>query len=172
MTEAIIFVVFPFCMVFAAISDVMSMKISNLVPLVLLGSFVCVAPLTGMAPADFGMHIAAGLAVLGVTFGLFAFGAMGGGDAKLMAATAVWMGLGPSLLTYLLVAAVFGGQLTLAILMFRKSPYHDLAYYSGFLRNFAADVKGVPYGIALGAGGLFAYANSPLVSWALTHLAG
>lgn len=171
MLEAIIFVVFPFCMVYAAVSDALSMKISNTVPLALLATFVLVAPLTGMAIETIGMHLLAGAAVLAVTFALFAIGGMGGGDAKLMAASAVWMGFGPPLLTYLLIATVLGGQLTLAVLFFRKSPWHHLAYYSRFLRNFGADVKGVPYGIALGAGGMFAFADSPLVLWALGRLA-
>jgi prepilin peptidase CpaA len=88
-----------------------------------------------------------------------------------MAATAMWMGFGPSLITYLLAITLVGGQLTLAILMFRRSPWHHLAYFSRFLRNFASDIKGVPYGIALGAGGMVAFANSPLAIWALNSLA-
>ncbi|MGC4024494.1 MAG: prepilin peptidase [Mesorhizobium sp.] len=172
MQEAIIFVVFPFCMVYAAISDVLSMKIGNIVPLMLFGAFLIVAPMTGMAASAIGMHLAAGAAVLAITFALFAFGGMGGGDAKLMAATAVWMGFGPALITYLMAITLIGGQLTLAILMFRRSPWHHLAYQTQFLRNFASDVKGVPYGIALGAGGMIAFAESPLVLWALNRLAG
>jgi prepilin peptidase CpaA len=171
MLEAIIFVVFPFCMVYAAISDVLSMKISNLVPLVLLGSFLLVAPFTGMDITTLGWHLAAGALVLSITFALFAFGGMGGGDAKLLAATAVWMGFGPSLLTYVLALTVIGGQLTLAILAFRRSPFHMFAYHNRFLKNFSAETKGVPYGIALGAGGLVAFAHSPLVVWALQRLA-
>jgi len=172
MLEAIIFVVFPFCMVYAAISDVLSMKINNIVPLLMLGAFVIVAPLTGMPAGVIGMHLLAGAAVLSITFALFAFGGMGGGDAKLMAATAVWMGFGPALITYLMAITLIGGQLTLAILMFRWSPWHHLAHHSRFLRNFASDVKGVPYGIALGAGGMIAFAESPLMLWALNKLAG
>ncbi|MBX3597799.1 MAG: prepilin peptidase [Rhizobiaceae bacterium] len=172
MPEAIIFVVFPFCMVYSAISDVLSMKINNIVPLVLLATFVLVAPMTGMAASAIGMHLLAGAAVLAVTFTLFAIGGMGGGDAKLIAASAVWLGFGPSLVTYLMAITVVGGQLTLAILLFRRSPWHYLAYQNRFLRNFASDVKGVPYGIALGAGGMFAFSESPLVVWALNRLAG
>ena len=93
MLEALIFVVFPFCMVFAAISDMLSMTIANRVPVLLVAVFALVAPLTGMDWATYGWHFAAGGLVLAVTFGLFALGGMGGGDAKLLAATAVWMGL-------------------------------------------------------------------------------
>ena len=171
MLEAIIFVVFPFCMVYAAVSDVLSMKIGNIVPLLLVATFVLVAPLTGMSASIIGMHLLAGFAVLCVTFALFAFGGMGGGDAKLIAASVVWMGVGPALITYLMTITLIGGQLTLAILMFRRSPWHHLAHHTRFLRNFASDVKGVPYGIALGAGGMVAFGQSPLVLWALASLA-
>ncbi|MCO5063684.1 MAG: prepilin peptidase [Rhizobiaceae bacterium] len=172
MAEAIILVVFPFCMFFAAVSDVLSMKINNIVPLLLLGAFLVVAPATGMPAGVIGMHLLAGALLLAVTFALFAFGGMGGGDAKLIAASAVWMGFGPSLINYLMAITLIGGQLTLMILVFRRSPLHHLAHQSRFLRNFAADAKGVPYGIALGAGGVIAYAQSPLMIWALNRLAG
>lgn len=170
MLEAIIFVVFPFCMFFAAVSDVLSMKINNVVPLLLLGTFLFVAPLTGMAATEIGMHLLAGFVVLCLTFALFAFGGMGGGDAKLIAASVVWMGISPSLITYLMAITLIGGQLTFAVLLFRWSPWHHLIYYSRFLRNFGSDVKGVPYGIALGLGGMIAFTESPLAQWALAKL--
>jgi prepilin peptidase CpaA len=171
MLEALIFVVFPFCMLFAAISDMLSMTIANRVPVLLVVVFALVAPLTGMEWAAFGWHFAAGALVLAVTFGLFAMGGMGGGDAKLLAATAVWMGLNIQLVEYLLVSTFIGGLLTLAILVYRKSP---LAVFTGrnpFLRHFADETTGVPYGIALGLGGLLTYPDSPLMVWALTRLA-
>ncbi|GAA2826560.1 prepilin peptidase CpaA [Aminobacter aminovorans] len=171
MLEALIFVVFPFCMMFAAISDMLSMTIANRVPLLLLAVFVVVAPLTGMAWSDMGMHIAAGALLLTVTFGLFALGGMGGGDAKLIAATGVWMGFGMPLMEYLLTATILGGVLTLAILVFRSSPLSHVVGRNMLLKNFSEDAKGVPYGIALGLGGLLAYPSSPLVVWAVDRLA-
>lgn len=171
MLEALIFVVFPFCMVFSAVSDTLSMTIANRVPLLLLGVFLVVAPLTGMGLADIGTHLAAGALLLTVTFALFAFGGMGGGDAKLIAATGVWMGFGMPLMEYLLTSAIFGGFLTLAILTFRSSALSHIVGQNMFLKNFSEDAKGVPYGIALGLGGLVTYPASPLVVWAVERLA-
>jgi prepilin peptidase CpaA len=119
----------------------------------------------------FGLHLAAGALVLAVTFVLFAMGGMGGGDAKLLAATAVWMGLGMPLVEYLVYASMIGGLLTLLILSYRKSMFQVLLGQNMFLRHFADDQKGVPYGIALGIGGLLAFADTPLVQWALGSLA-
>lgn len=171
MLEALIFVVFPFCMVFAAVSDMLSMTIANRVPLLLVAVFAVVAPLTGMEWAAYGWHFGAGAVVLAATFGLFALGGMGGGDAKLLAATAVWMGFNFHLIEYLVGSAFIGGLLTMAILLYRGSP---LAVYTGgnmFLRNFADSKGGIPYGIALGIGGLVTYPGSPLMVWALDRLA-
>lgn len=170
MLEALIFVVFPFCMLFAAISDMLSMTIANRVPLVLVAAFVLIAPLTDMDWTSIGWHLLAGGLVLAVTFGLFALGVMGGGDAKLLAATSVWMGFSVLLIQYILTASVFGGMLTIAILAFRKSPLAVFTSRNIFLRHFADETTGVPYGIALGVGGLLAYPQSPLVVWALAQL--
>ncbi|BCG97721.1 A24 family peptidase [Mesorhizobium sp. 131-2-1] len=171
MLEALIFVVFPFCMLFAAISDILSMTIANRVSVLLVTVFALVAPLTGMDWATYGWHFAAGFLVLTVTFGLFALGGMGGGDAKLLAATALWMGFNIHLLEYLVASTLIGGLLTLAILAYRKSPLAAFTGHNPFLRHFADEANGVPYGIALGIGGLLVYPDSPLMVWALARLA-
>ena len=171
MLEALIFVVFPFCMLFAAISDILSMTIANRVSVLLVTVFALVAPLTGMDWATYGWHFAAGFLVLAVTFGLFALGGMGGGDAKLLAATALWMGFNIHLLEYLVASTLLGGLLTLAILAYRKSPLAAFTGHNPFLRHFADEANGVPYGIALGIGGLLVYPDSPLMVWALARLA-
>jgi len=172
MIEALIFVVFPFCMVFAAVSDMLSMTIANRVSVILVATFAIVAPFTGMDWSTYGMHFAAGGLVLAVTFGLFALGGMGGGDAKLMSATAVFMGLNMHLAQYLVISAFLGGVLTIAILSYRKSAISVFTSRNVFLRHFADQSVGVPYGIALGAGGLLTYPESPLVIWALQRLSG
>ena len=120
MIVAVILVVFPFAMIFAALSDVFTMTIGNRISAVLIGSFLLVAPFIGLTWADFGMHLAAFALVLTVTFALFATGTMGGGDAKLLASTSLWMGFGPALADYLLMATVAGGAFTLFLILFRK----------------------------------------------------
>ena len=89
MTDAIRLLLFPAMMAFAASTDLFSMTISNRVTLVLVGGFVALAAFSGMAPADVLAHAGAALAVLSVTFVFFARGWIGGGDAKLAAATAL-----------------------------------------------------------------------------------
>ena len=171
MLFAAIFVIFPFCMLFAAISDMLSMTIANRVSLILVVSFAVIAPLTGMDWATYGMHFAAGGLVLAVTFAIFAIGGMGGGDAKLLTGTAVWMGLGWNLLEYLVLGSVLGGLLTLLILRYRGSPVAIFTGGNMFLRHFADEKAGVPYGLALGVAGLLTFPQTALVQWALSSLA-
>jgi prepilin peptidase CpaA len=172
MLEALIFVVFPFCMVFAAVSDMISMTIANRVSIILVATFAIAAPITGMDWASYGWHFAAGGTVLAVTFAMFALGGMGGGDAKLLSATAVWMGMSFELLQYLILGAVIGGLLTLLIILYRRSPLSTLTGNNIFLRHFADEKVGIPYAVALGAAGLIIYPSTPLAVWALERMAG
>ena len=74
---------------------------------------------------------------MSVTFALFAIGGMGGGDAKLIAASSLWMGFNLNLLVYLVISTIIGGALTLLILSYRNSPLADLTGRNMFLRHFA-----------------------------------
>ena len=67
------------------------------------------------------MSVAAAAIVLVIAFAFFAFGWIGGGDAKLVAATTLWVGFG-LMLPYLIYAALLGGGLTLLILAVRRYP--------------------------------------------------
>lgn len=171
MIIAAILVIFPFCMAYAAVSDLLSMTIANRVSATLIVSFLILAPLTGMHWQDIAMHLAAGIVILGITFVLFSLGTMGGGDAKLLAATGLWFGFGIPLVEYLVIAAMIGGLLTIAILMFRGSALAVYGGQVGFLRKIGSQEEGIPYGIALGIAGLFAFPASPLGVWVLARLA-
>src|SRR5215475_8790967 len=92
---------FPAMMAFAASSDLLTMTISNRVSLILVGGFFALALITGLSMTDVLWHLAAAATVLLVAFGFFARGWIGGGDAKLAAATALWLGF-DHLLPYLL----------------------------------------------------------------------
>src|SRR6266481_9213581 len=112
---------FPAMMAFAASSDLLTMTISNRVSLTLIGGFFLFALVIGMSPNTMLWHIGAGCMVLAVAFGCFAMRWIGGGDAKLAAATALWFGF-DHLLDYLLYASLLGGALTIALLQFRMMP--------------------------------------------------
>jgi prepilin peptidase CpaA len=173
MLEAAVFVVFPFAMVFAAISDLLTMTIANRVSLLLIATFALVAPFTGMDMATYGMHFAAAGLVLVVMFCAFAFGGVGGGDAKLLTAISLWCGFSQVLVDYLLIAAVLGGWLTIGIIVYRGSYLAQLAGSRfAFMEKIGRNDVGVPYGIALGIAGLVVSHKLPLMEWALERAAG
>ena len=118
MTDTARLLLFPAMMAFAASSDLFTMTISNRVSLILVGGFFALAFWSGMSPNDVLSHVGAAFSVLAVTFVFFARGWIGGGDAKLAAATALWLGF-DHLMEYLLYASIFGGILTLAMIRFR-----------------------------------------------------
>lgn len=152
---------FPLLMVFAALSDLFTMTISNRISIALVVAFVPLALFFGMPPVAVLLHLACGLGVLAVTFVLFAFGWIGGGDAKLAAATAVWMGM-DKLADYSVDAALMGGVLTLLILGLRHFPLPYSAIKVDWLVRLHDRDSGVPYGIALALAGLLIYPQTPL----------
>ena len=153
---------FPALMAFAAASDLFTMTISNRVSLALAGSFLVLAALSGMAPFEILTHLGAGASVLLVAFFCFAMGWVGGGDAKIAAAAALWFGFA-HLLNYLIYASLFGGALTVLLMQFRQWPLpYALAGQTWLLRLHAKD-SGIPYGIALASGALMVYPDTDWV---------
>ena len=161
MIETAILLVFPALMAYAAVSDLLTMTIPNRLSLALVAAFLAFAILSGLGWQEVLMHAAAGAAVLAVTFALFAFGWIGGGDAKLAAAVALWLGF-DMLIEYFLVASVAGGALTVAILAMRKIPLPAMALGWGWLSRLHHPKAGVPYGIALAAAALMVYPHAPI----------
>lgn len=163
MTAAVLLILFPLCMAYAAISDIVTMTIPNRVSALLVLSFFPLAFVMGMAPGAIAWHAAAGLVVFLGCFALFAANVMGGGDAKLLSAASLWFGLGAGLLDFLMLVAVLGGLLSIAILMMRSDRFLYLVSRIPMTDNLINPAKGIPYGIAIGAAGLLAYPDTPLM---------
>ena len=160
---------FPALMAFAAASDLFTMTISNRVSLALAAGFLALAPFSGMGPHDILSHLGAGAAVLAVAFACFAMGWVGGGDAKVAAAAALWFGFA-HLLNYLVYASLFGGALTLLLLQFRQWPLPYVLAGQAWLLKLHAKESGIPYGIALAVGALMIYPETEWISAVdLTH---
>lgn len=169
MIVAAILLVFPLCLAFAAISDLLTMTIPNRVSLILVISFAVLAPLSGLALPAIGMHTLGAAIVFGICFALFALNVMGGGDAKLLSAAALWFGYEPALLSFLTYVGVIGGLVTLAILVIRSQADTILAVGLP-VPNSLLLAKKIPYGIAISIGGFLAFPSSPLFIAALESL--
>lgn len=162
MIEALAFAFFPLLMVFAAFSDLLTMTIPNRVSVALAAAFFALAAYLPLPWETVLMHVSCGVAMLALTFVMFYFGWIGGGDAKLASATALWFGWEP-LLDYGLAASLIGGVLTLIIVELRRRDDLPKALLSiGFVAKLAEKNGGVPYGIALALAGLLIYPQTAL----------
>src|SRR5262245_8777605 len=139
-------ILFPALMAYAASSDLLTMTISNRVSLILIGGFFALALAVGMSGTAILMHIAAAAVVLTVAFICFAQGSVVFGDAKLAAASSLWLGFS-HLLDYLLYASVFGGALTLALIYIRMVPLPRLLANQEWAMRLHQKNAGIPYGI-------------------------
>ena len=157
--DAIKLMLFPALMAFAACSDLLTMTISNRVSLALVAGFFALAFVIGMNPVLVMSHIGAGAVVLVVAFVFFTRGWIGGGDAKLAAATALWFGF-DHLMTYLLYASLLGGLLTIVLLNVRTMPLPSLLLGQSWAERLHRQDSDVPYGIALAAGALLVYPDT------------
>jgi prepilin peptidase CpaA len=129
------------------------------VSLVVIAGFVLLAIVMNIPLAQVGMHLVAALLVLAITFGFFSRGWIGGGDAKLAAATALWFGFG-NLLEYSLYASLIGGALTLLILQFRLMTLPPFLEHRKWVARLHHEEAGVPYGIALATAALLVYPHT------------
>ncbi len=159
MMDAVRLLLFPALMAFAASSDLLTMTISNRVSLMLVGGFFGLALVTGLSAAALGAHLGAALMVFAVVFVMFARGWIGGGDAKLAAATALWLGF-DQLLPYFLYASLFGGVLTYLMIRFRLIPLPAFLAGQEWAQRLHRMDAGVPYGIALAAAALMVYPDT------------
>jgi prepilin peptidase CpaA len=166
MVLQLLFIFFPLGVAYGAASDVMTMTISNRLVLILVAGFLLVAPLVGMDLETFAFHLVAGASVLAVSFAMFSFGWIGGGDAKFAAAIALWLGWSYTL-EFAVTSAIFGGVLTLVILTFRHRMLPAFALRQPWLFRLHDPNAGVPYGVALAAAGLVVYPKTVWIGMAV-----
>lgn len=155
----LMFAVFPIAMAFAGASDLLTMTIPNKVSLALLAAFFLFAPLVGMSFSDIGWHLLAGGVVFLAGFACFAFGWIGGGDAKLAGVAALWMGVS-HLADFVGLFSILGGALTLALLAVRGFPLPVAVIRLPWVARLHDQKTGVPYGIALAGAALLVYPDT------------
>ncbi len=153
--------IFPIAMVYAASMDLFTMTIPNRVSLALIAGFFPVAILGGVEWLEIAKHTGVGLGMLAISVLMFSRGWIGGGDAKLLAAVSLWLGL-DHLLDYVILTAILGGVLTTAILSFRTMVPAVFISGQAWLERLHDKKGGVPYGIALGAAGMLVYPKSQI----------
>jgi prepilin peptidase CpaA len=154
--EIVLLLFFPAAMAFAGAMDLLTMTIPNRISVALVAAFVFAAYAAGL-PADALLaHLGAAALVLLVGIAFFAFGWLGGGDAKLMSVAALWIGFGDLLIVYFTVVAILGGVHALAVLAYRRLPAAALPGPDWAL-NLHRGGSGIPYGLAIAGAALWIY---------------
>lgn len=153
--------VYVVLLVTAGISDFRTLRIPNW----LTGALALAFPVSALAvgqPVDWLSHLGAGVAVFAVAAGLFALRLMGGGDVKLLAATAMWVGLG-QLLPYLVLVALVGGVFAVGCVILRH-PLVQAAILATVCRLpvFAHKQLPIPYGIPIAVAGVLMVPALPI----------
>ena len=136
----------------AVLTDVEALRIPNRLCLALVAIYpahLLASPIAVDLPG--ALMLATAVFVAGL--GAFAAGWMGGGDVKLMAATALWVGPG-AFIDFLLITAIAGGVISLLMLSGLRFTVAQAAEAAGFaeIRDVILG-RSIPYGIAIAAGG-------------------
>ena len=160
----ILIFIFPALVIMGGVYDASTMKIPNWISITLAAAFVPVALLTGLGWAEIGISVGVGFAALVIGIALFAFRVVGGGDAKLLAASCLWIGW-PTVGMFVLYTALAGGLLSLLLIMARKwVAFVPAAHMPGWFQRLMEPKGDIPYGIAIAVGAVLAYPASAIVA--------
>lgn len=137
---------------YAAVWDAAAFEIPDWLSAGIVAAFAVWAVAAGLSWSDVGLHLAVAAAIFAGGVVLFALGAFGGGDVKMLAAVALWAGtawIGP----LLLAVSLFGGVLCIFLLAARALPERLRTARPGLQRLLVGETR-VPYGIAIALGTL------------------
>jgi prepilin peptidase CpaA len=141
--RSVILLVFPSLLALAGAYDLITMSIPNKLTLALAVCFALLSPFSGMGAIVAASHVACGVVVLIAGFLCFNGGLLGGGDAKLLAVSALWLGW-ERLPGFLFATLIFNTVMAVAVVRARSS------------------AEATPCGAAIAAAGLLAY---PYTQW-------
>ncbi|MFO0993548.1 MAG: prepilin peptidase [Hyphomicrobiales bacterium] len=148
--------VFPALLILAGIFDFLTLKIPNWLTAGIAILFFPATLIMGLQFSDYPAHLASALIMLGVGFGFYAAGLFGAGDAKLMAAAALWFGW-PASMPFVVYTVLAGGVLSLALLTWSLVKVDQEIRGHSWVEHFKRFKPNVPYGVAIAAGAIIAY---------------
>ncbi|MBX9616895.1 MAG: prepilin peptidase [Caulobacteraceae bacterium] len=153
----------PLLVIAAGLSDLLTMRIPNLISGALVLAFFPAAFAVGLPLEIVGLHGAVALLALVVSMGLFALRVFGGGDAKLVVGVCLWLGPSASL-EFVLWTAIVGGLFSVALIFARRSLAPLVGIAPGWVGNLLEEKGDIPYGIAIAIGALIALPSSAIMA--------
>ncbi|MDB5427900.1 MAG: pilus assembly protein CpaA [Phenylobacterium sp.] len=161
--QTLLLLIFPILVIVAALRDATSYTIPNWISLALIAAFPIAALALGLPLSTIGLHLGIGVAALALGMVMYFLRWIGGGDAKLFAAAALWIGW-PATVTFLGATGVAGGVLSVGLLGLRSAyvrPYLPIG--PPWFARLIEPGQDVPYGVAICAGALTAFPASTLI---------
>ena len=161
--QAALLTAFPILVIVAALTDLTSFTIPNRISAFLVLAFFPTALALSRGGGEIGVDVMVCFVALIAGMAMFAVGWIGGGDAKLLAAASLWLGL-PAMPVFLLVTALAGGALAM-LLTNARSPWVQpyLGGAPGWIARLATPGADVPYGVAIATGALVAFPQTTLL---------
>lgn len=152
------------CLVIAAgLHDLTTMKIPNWISGVLVLGFFPAAFAVGLAPMAVALHVGIAAAALFVGMGLFAMRVIGGGDAKLMTAACLWLGMSGSAM-FVVWTGLAGGVFCMMLIYARVQVRPYVAGGPQWVHQLLEPKADIPYGVAIAIGALMAFPSSALLA--------
>lgn len=159
----ILLCVLPALVIAAGLTDLTTMTIPNWISLALIVGFFPAALTVGLPMGQIAVHFGVALGALFLGAGLFALRLLGGGDAKLLAAVCLWMGLSGSF-TFILITTIAGGLFSLILILARAQPGLATVEGPAWFGRLLQPKGDIPYGVAIAAGALIAFPSSALMN--------
>jgi len=159
MRDTISYLLFPGLLLCAGVGDCLTLKIPNWLTAAIALSFLPMALLAGLPAVAYFWHLLIAMAVLGAGFSLYAAGLFGGGDAKMLAAAALWFGW-PALVPFLAYTALAGGVLAVIVIFWNIVRADQEIRGNTWITSLDKFKPSVPYGAAIAAGGILALPHS------------
>jgi len=153
----------PALVVVGGLHDLVTMKIPNWISLALILLFFPVALAAGLDLTGMGVHVGVGVLALVIGMGMFALNWIGGGDAKLIAASCLWLGWSGSAM-FLLWTGVAGGLFCLLLIAARRHLQIIVPSAPGWAARLLEPRGDIPYGVAIAIGALLAFPEADLMS--------
>lgn len=160
---------FPVLVIIGALRDVTTMTIPNWVSLALIGLFFPTALAAGLPLETVGMNVGVGIAALLIGMVMFALRWVGGGDAKMMAAASLWLGLEGGT-QFLLWTGIAGGLFAVFLMQARQWGQAYAMRAPAWVGRLLEPKGDIPYGVAICAGALAAFPSCALMAGFATNL--
>lgn len=154
--------VMPVLVIIGGLHDLTTMKIPNWISGLLILGFFPAAFATGLPLMDVAVALGVAFAALLAGMAMFALRWVGGGDAKLMAAASLWLGLS-GVAPFLAFTALIGGGFCLMLMAARAQLQVFAVNGPRWIVRLMQPKGDIPYGVAIAVGALLAYPSSPLI---------